>query len=475
MSLSAHDERNRLALVQEDRLQWRHERIGHDLGQDLDPARHARTHVGVRVQDLDLRAIEPRVRIRPPTALVREQGDECHATFEVLAGERVDDDLARLADHDLLEHGFVHRRLHDDAGRARDREDLLSLAHLRADLDRIAAAHPSAAFDARVDDHAGLGREQSPLADLVDDLLELLLLEIELRLARHETGFVVGESRLRLQLRPIEPAFGFFDVGLDLDLLARVVVAIQEVERAQRLEELHLGALELELVTLQLGLRQEALLLELLRPVVGVLRLFLLGLGQRDFFLRLGQRLGQIALEVLLLVLLREEQLALGGLDVALVLALLDLELRLRLDEGRLGVLDRNFLRYSPVAQLGDVELAQEVARLHHRPLLDQGEDGDLTFDLALDRERVLRGQVSALHDADHERLPLDRRAQERLLLRRADPAGFPSAERGAPEGDQSDPDPGSRALFRTHSPSRDPGSSRRIPVSSSRKSSMSR
>jgi hypothetical protein len=313
----------------------------------------------------------------------------------------------------------------------------------RAFLDGLGATHAAAALDAGVDHHAGGGRLDLRLGELIDVLGELLLLEVELALAGAERRLVVDDLRGGLELRAIEAALRLAQVGLELRALARSVVVHEQLLGAARLVEADLRALEVELVTIELALRQEALLGQLLRPVVGVLRLGQLALGELDLLLGGREQLSVVAVRrlVLLLVDAREGELALRGFDVGAVLALLDVELRLGLLVGRLGVLHRDLLRHLLVDEVGGVQFDQQVARLDLRALGHEPQDRRLAFDLALDAVRVLRREVAALDHRHLERAaPHLGAAQDALGLVAA--PREPQARAGDDRQHESDPHP---------------------------------
>src|SRR5262249_41062367 len=134
-------------------------------------------------------------------------------------------------------------------------------------------------------------------------------------------------------------------------------------------------------------------------------------LREEDVVLVLPLLLLEVPLEVLLEIEIGEILLALRRLDVALVLADLDLVLRLGLLERGVGVVPGDVLLQLLLDQIARVEAPEEVAGLDHRALRHQLQDRGLPLDLALDARVLLRGELPALEHADLQWAATDDRA----------------------------------------------------------------
>ena len=159
----------------------------------------------------------------------------------------------------------------------------------------------------------------------------------------------------------------------------------------RRLIERDLGALEGELVALELGGSQKALVSELLRPPVLLSSLLELPLCHLDHLISLLLLLLLLSLPELGEVDLGERHLGQGLGDLALIVELLDLEVLTRLGEGCLSGLDRDLLLYDSVDLICGVELTDDIASLHEGTLLDHGQDRRTPFNLTPDAGCVLR------------------------------------------------------------------------------------
>ncbi len=138
--------------------------------------------------------------------------------------------------------------------------------------------------------------------------------------------------------------------------------------------------------------------------LLGLLQLLL---GERDRPLRLVELVGILALLVFHEVFAREGEVLLREFHVGRRLVLRDLEvLALHLERGG-GVRDGDFLVDLLVERRRDVELDEQVALLHHRPLGDDVEDGVPPLDLALEHELLGGLDLAVLREVDDERAAL--------------------------------------------------------------------
>ena len=388
-----------LSALEEDALQGHIERVWDVLHEDLNRAAHPRaklaqgghhrTVILCRLIQRHLGLEEAQVRVREPRVLVGERRDEGDRAAELQARDGVDRDTTREPLRDLTQRRLVQAHLCHHLTRRRDADDLLTLAHLSAELDGLAAA-PAVSLVPSIDDHAGRGSAEDALLDLVLELVELLSLERELSLSCLELDLVVNDLCPGLLLHTLDLSLRLFEVLLELHLLLRVLVLNEEQLGPVGLCERDLCALERELVPLELGGRQEALFGELLRPPVLLSRLLELTLRHLDALVSLLLLLLLLGLSELCEVDLSERHLRLSFGDLALVVELLDLEVLTRLGEGRLGRLNRDLLLYDPVDLIGRVELTDDLARLNERALCHHREDRRATLDLTLDASGVL-------------------------------------------------------------------------------------
>ena len=314
----------------------------------------------------------------------------------------------------------------DHAAFARDRDQLLALAHLGALGDRIART-PTRTL-ARIHDQAIDRRDHRRLRQLIDDLLEVGALQLKASEAGLHIRLEVDQARGSLQLDAVELTTRLLDVCLEGLNLARVVVLLQEHQRAVCLVESDAGALGGQAVTLVLGTRQEALFVQAFAVLQEVLGLLLLFLGQRDGFVGRGEILRVVTIQILLEIVLGEAQIALGAFKVGEVLAFLNLKFLLRLDPSGLAVLHGDLLLHAAVFGLGNIQLGDDIAGRDARALGHQRQDGGAAFELVAHDLAVARRQVSALGHADHQRSAFDLRAGQSFLGvvrgQSAEPAG---------------------------------------------------
>ena len=289
----------------------------------------------------------------------------------------------------------------------------------------------------------------------LEDLGQPLLLALQREASALHLGLEVGHLGPGLAIGLLEVALPRLDLLLELLELALVVVLHGQRLLAPGLPQGHAGALIGDLVVHQLLLGSEVPAHQLARELQVARRLRQLLLAQQDglvelleLVLPLGQDQvvlpdrGALAPHVLLEVHLAEAQLQLGLGQVRAVLDLLDRVLLLGLGEAGLGAVDRDLLLDLAVLELGDIELADQVARLHLGALVDQVEDRRAPLDLAPQHDGVARLEVAPHGLADAQGALANEGPVNGLLLLGPHPLELDGGETEAADHGQDGPGP---------------------------------
>ena len=308
------------------------------------------------------------------------------------------------AELELVEGGLGHHQLDDHAGVEGNVDEFLSLDGRLADGE--GARPPAAPGDlhgARVEDHAVRGGVDLRLGDLELEFGEAVRGAVALARALHDFGFDLPDDRLVLPLRAGEGARGPAHVAFVRGARLDDGVVGEHVHLRLRHLQVDLLAAEGELVGLQLGAREEALLGEALGPfefLRGALDLFV---REGDVGLVLAFLLRVVAFLVLLGLHLREGEGHLALEEVRVAVAFRDLELLLGDDEVALGGGDRDFLVVAFRDERGRVELDEQVAGLHVDAFVDDPDDRVVALELAAEGDLVAALDGAGGGDADRE------------------------------------------------------------------------